>query len=164
MSEALTYAKVGELPAKAENGANDWISAIVLVRKVNNRTNYAIANNDGLGNPQVVADFGPAMIIKDVLEIHPYKMRGNVRIPSFASKEDIVEFLVGYGEDREKMEALMSDTFKNGNRKPDGRIESDRAKIKILVEKHSMESAADSEKELEKEEAKNARDNGEEDF
>lgn len=143
LSEALSYAKVPELPAKAAEGANDWLKAIVLVKKANNRTNYAVAINDGMGNPQVVADFGPAMVIREVMEVYPYVMRDTVPLPHFSSRADIIDYLVKNGEDREKMEALASDTFKNGNRKPDGRIESDRAKIKILLDKYAVKNNED---------------------
>lgn len=140
LSQALSYAKVDELPAKAEPGANDWLKAVVLVRKANNRENYAIASNDGMGNPQITTDFGAPMVIREVLSVHPYVFRTGINKPDFYSKDDVLEYLVQNGEDRNKMAALMSDTYANGRKKPEGKANADREKIKVLVDKHCLEN------------------------
>ena len=54
LSEALSFAKVAEMPAELEEGRTDWVKALVLVRKYNGRENYALAINEGGAMPSVV--------------------------------------------------------------------------------------------------------------
>ena len=139
LSEALTYARVPELPKKTEKGDNGWIKAIALVRKANNRTGYVIVNNDGIGNPMVSVDFGPAIVIKEIMEVYPYLMRVKESRPALLDDNDILVYLVRHGEDQDKVMALLSGTYKNGRKKPEERLLADRAKVQIMVDRYSVE-------------------------
>lgn len=135
MSNALSHARLTELPQQAEKGNNDWSKAIVLVRKANNRTNYAVAYNDGEGGATVVADFGPAFVIREILAIYPYARKDLLYRPVFKTKEDIVIYLTEHGCKRKEIEALMSEKYINQKPKSEERMEQDRKKIKALLER-----------------------------
>lgn len=138
LSEALSFAKVAEMPAELEEGRTDWVKALVLVRKYNGRENYALAINEGGAMPSVVKDFGSSCGIQSVLRIYPYAFLAEKYRPNLRNKDEIVTYLVGHGEDEEAMRQLLSSTTKAGKDKAEATKEKDKAKVKALVNKYAM--------------------------
>lgn len=138
LSEALTFSRVPELPEELSDKVESWTRAIALVKKINNRTNYAIAHNDGNGRPIIVKDFGPACAIKEVMHIYPYSFVTKQYQPNLKSKDDILDYLVTHGEDESAIQALLSKKTKNGRAKSDAKIAEDNAIIKSLVARYTI--------------------------
>lgn len=138
LSAALTYARVPELPEQLSEKHEAWTKAIVLIKKTNNRTNYAIAHNNGSGDPIVVKDFGPACAIKEVLSIYPFSFTTKQYQPNLRSKDDILEYLVNHGENRADIEALLSKKTRNNRAKSEAKIADDNKTIKALVTKYTI--------------------------
>lgn len=135
LSEALTYAKIFELPQKANERDGDWLKAVALVVKANNRRSYAIVNNDGTGNPRVSVDFGAPVAIREILEIYPYlKKAKNVDL-DFSTDELKLNFLSSAGVDCGPVKALLSDTYKNGRKKAKEKLDADRASVMSMIDR-----------------------------
>lgn len=138
LSEALTYARVPELPAELSDNIESWTKAIVLVRKASNLTNYAIARNDGSGNPVIIKDFGASFIVREIISIHPYSFISRQYQPNLRSKEDIQAYLINHGEDEATVKQLLSSKNKNGRAKSEAKAKEDNAAIKALVMKYTI--------------------------
>lgn len=138
LSDAMTHARVRELPQTIEIGNNNWAKAIVLVRKSNNKRNYAVAYNNGEGNPQIVADFGSAAVIREILEIRPYFMKAKLYTPTFRDKEEVVIYLVNHGEKESEIRKLISDVNPNKKPKSEKKLAEDKLRIKTLVNKYAI--------------------------
>lgn len=138
LSDALTYARVPELPEKLSEKHETWTKAIVLVKKVNNRTNYALAHNNGSGTPIVVKDFGASCAIREILEVYPYSFTTRQYQPDLRSKDDILLYLVNHGEKKEDIEALLSKKTRNNRAKSEAKIAEDNKTIKALVTQYTI--------------------------
>lgn len=138
LSEALSFARVPELPEDVSKTTGTWTKAIVLVKKANNRQNYAIAHNDGSGGARIVKDFGPTYKIVDVLGIFPYSFVSLQYQPNLKTKEDIVMYLVNHGEKEAEVRKLISDIHPNKKEKSAQRKMDDKAKLKALVMKYTI--------------------------
>lgn len=138
LSNALSYARVPELPQSVDQQEGVWTKAIILVKKYNNRQNYAVAHNDGNGNPLIVADFGPSCGIKEIVGIYPYSFVTKAYTPNLKTKDDIVAYLVNHGENEAEIRQLISDKHPNNRAKAEARKKEDNEKIKSLVAKYSL--------------------------
>ena len=73
LSEALTFAKVGELPKKFNPDLGlTWILAIALIKKKNLMNAYAIVEQRADGLIQYKKTFGRISPIDGLISIHPY--------------------------------------------------------------------------------------------
>lgn len=138
LSEALSYARIPELPADVSEAVGTWTKAIVLVKKTNNRLNYAVARNDGNGGVNIIKDFGAMCRVTEVLNIYPFSFISLQYQPNLKTKEDIINYLVSFGEDRDKIKKLLADTHPNKIDKSAKRKEEDNAAIKALVMKYTI--------------------------
>lgn len=133
LSDALSIARVPELPEELKNNENNWIKAIVLVRKCNLNVNYALAINDGYGNPVITNDFGsPAKIVR-VEKIYPYYFLTSGNIPDLRSKVEIIRYLSNYGYSEEEITQLLSTKNSDGKDKTDEEKKNDREQVKKFV-------------------------------
>lgn len=108
LNEVLAYTNCTELPKPLKK--NDiYVRAIALVRKMDNRESYCVVENDGQGGAVIKKTFGSMSVIADIEKIYPLSILSKSAIPDFRKKEDIIEFLVRCGEDREKITNLMSE-------------------------------------------------------
>ncbi|MBQ0073101.1 MAG: hypothetical protein KBT34_02780 [Prevotella sp.] len=126
LDEVLGYTKCTELP-KPLKKTDVFVRGIALVRKLNNRESYCIVVNDGTGKPLVKKTFGSISVIKEVLEIYPLSTLAASVVPDFRKKQDVIDFLVRCGENRENVEKM----FESG----DADV---KAKIKSLVYKYCI--------------------------
>lgn len=125
--EVLSYTKCTELPKPLKK--NDvFVRAIALVRKLNNHESYCIAVNDGTGKPVVKKTFGSISVIKEVKEIYPLSLLEASVVPDFRKKQDVIDFLVRCGENRENIEKML-----------DSGDADAKAKIKGLVYKYCVD-------------------------
>lgn len=72
LCEALSFARIEELPAEAAN--NTWGKAIALVTKATNRQSYVIVKNN-YGKCGVIKDFGAIATITSIDKVYPYEER-----------------------------------------------------------------------------------------
>ena len=133
MTDALAYVHLKELPNKWEDKTKIWIMAIVKVTKVNARSNYAIAINNGDGNPVITKDFGTSAMIARVDEIYPYKYLNTVSMPDLRNKQDIINYLGNYGYDVENVKYLLSTKNKGNEDKTEEQRKADRSTVKMWV-------------------------------
>ena len=133
LTDALSEARLPELPKEWENKSIHWASAIVRVRKNNLRINYALAENDGEDNPLVVKDFGSSAKIVEVLGIYPYNYLNDNYSPDLRNKNDIVSYLSVNGIDKEYVSQLLSTKKQDGSDKTDEEKKSDKAIEKKIV-------------------------------
>lgn len=83
LRQALECSGCLELPKSKNNDDNGfWIRAIVLVRKLNCTSNYALAERRGDGCIIYTRDFGDMSPIIGLLSIHPYLFLDERLIPS----------------------------------------------------------------------------------
>ncbi len=139
LADALSYAKVVELPAEYKaTSMKIWARAIVKVKKYNGRCNYALAINDGSGSPRVVKDFGEMVGIKTFEGIYPYEYVTDEKMPSLRNKKDIIAFLAMYGYEEEKIATLLGNTDAEGNAKTDEQKAEDKAIVKGYIEQIAL--------------------------
>lgn len=133
MTDALAYAHLKELPEKWEDKTKIWIMAIIKVTKVNARSNYAVAINEGDGRPTIIKDFGTSAMVARIDGIYPYKYLNTVSMPDLRSKQDIINYLGSFNYDVENVKYLLS-TKNNGNEdKTEEQRKADRETVKMWV-------------------------------
>lgn len=127
LDEVLSYTKCTELPKPLKK--NDvFVRAIALVRKLNNHESYCIVDNDGTGKPVVKKTFGSISVIKEVKEIYPLSLLEASVVPDFRKKQDVIDFLVCCGENRDTVERMFECADADA-----------KAKIKELVYKYCVD-------------------------
>lgn len=127
LDEVLSYTKCTELPKPLKK--NDvFVRAIALVRKLNNHESYCIVDNDGTGKPVVKKTFGSISVIKEVKEIYPLSLLEASVVPDFRKKQDVIDFLVCCGENRDTVERMFESADADA-----------KAKIKGLVYKYCVD-------------------------
>ena len=127
LDEVLSYTKCTELPKPLRK--NDvFVRAIALVRKLNNHESYCIVDNDGTGKPVVKKTFGSISVIKEVKEIYPLSLLEASVVPDFRKKQDVIDFLVCRGENRDIVERMFESADADT-----------KAKIKGLVYKYCVD-------------------------
>ena len=127
LDEVLSYTKCTELPKPLKK--NDvFVRAIALVRKLNNHESYCIVDNDGTGKPVVKKTFGSISVIKEVKEIYPLSLLEASVVPDFRKKQDVIDFLVCRGENRDIVERMFESADADA-----------KAKIKGLVYKYCVD-------------------------
>lgn len=82
LRQALECSGCLELPKSNNDGDGFWIRAIVLVRKRNCTSNYALAERRGDGCIIYTRDFGDMSPITGLLSVHPYLFLDERLIPS----------------------------------------------------------------------------------
>lgn len=94
LTSVLRYTRLRELPQE-DNGKNVWIMAIVLVRKSDGSTNYAVADKDADGKMRIMKDFGSVCSIFSIDDIYPFAYLGVEYMPVFKTqkKEERIEWL-----------------------------------------------------------------------
>lgn len=127
LNEVLSYTKCTELP-KPLKKTDIFVRAIALVRKLNNRESYCIVVNDGTGKPVVKKTFGSISVIKEVKEIYPLSLLEASVVPDFRKKQDVIDFLVRCGENRDTIELMFESADADA-----------KAKIKGLVYKYCVD-------------------------
>ena len=151
LSEALSFARIGKLPEEYKVGSTKiWTRAVVKVKKLNGRTNYALAMNDGNGSPRIVRDFGDMVAIKSVVAIYPYEFAPSDITPNLRNKKEIEQFLVFIGHPEEKVKQLLSNEDKDGNPKTDEQKAEDKSAVKRMVEQYVVKKAVSIAKSVDK--------------
>lgn len=126
---ALQKTGIRSLPkALTPNDSRVWITAIVLCRKGGFET-YALANNDGKGNPSITHDFGPCIVISEILSVHPIDCLDKRFTPDLRSDKAIITFLSKNGYD----EALITAMLDKSAHDTAEEAKADRAKVKGLI-------------------------------
>lgn len=140
LTEALSYAKLNCLPNEWEERGGVWTKAVVHVLKVNTTKNYAIAVNDGTGNPSIVKDFGSTSRIVLVDKIYPFYYLDSSYQPDLRNKADIINYLSNNGFQESDIKQLLSNKRKDGQEKTDDEKKSDREIVKKYVIKISVKN------------------------
>lgn len=133
LTEALSEARIPTLPNEWTNKNIHWARAIVKVRKINMKVNYAIAENDGEDKPIIVKDFGSSAKIVEILEIHPYAHLNDFYMPDLRNKQDITKYLTVNGVNEQYVLELLSTKKSDGSDKSDEEKKEDRSLIKKMV-------------------------------
>lgn len=142
LSEAMSYARVSKMPSEYKPGSQKiWTRAIVKVKKINNKLSYALAMNDGCNKPRIVKDFGDTGAIKAIEAIYPYEFAPSDIVPSLRNKKDIEQFLVRIGCNAQNVQYLLSNDDADGNPKSEEQKESDKQKVKSIIEKYVVEQS-----------------------
>lgn len=143
LSDALNWAKIGELPEKQDKRKSKkiWIAAIALVTKVDNSRNYAVVFNDGFGQPRIKKDFGKIALIKSIDELYPYDFLMEVDRPLLKNQLDIRNYVVSYGSDPKKIDYLLSENEADGTPKSEEKVKADLTKVRDYVDYHSIKNA-----------------------
>lgn len=133
--EALNEARCVVLPIVLDTNRKNaiWAQAIVKVTKCDMTENYALAINNGRDIPVIVKDFGSAAAIVSIDSIHPYSYFPINALPDLRKKSEILSFLVSYGYDRRKIEAILSPKDANGEEKTGEQKREDIATIKSMI-------------------------------
>lgn len=133
--QALSEARVTELPKPySKKSDRIWLKAIVHVIKCDNSRNYAIAVNDGTGNPIIVKDFGKTSKIVKVDGLYPFLAMGPSGIPNLQTQNEIIAFLSGFYKNSEReVEQMLSNANADGSEKTDEQKKADREEIKKRV-------------------------------
>lgn len=140
LTEAMADAHIREFPEELKDNGKIWVKAIVKVMKCNCRSNYALAVNDGTGNPDIVKDYGSVAKIVKILGIYPYYYLDNSAMPDLRNKQDIITYLFRSGIPKEPIERLLSIENEKGERKSDEQRKRDKEKVKILVYKSAIKN------------------------
>lgn len=135
--EALSYAGLNCLPQYWGETRDVWAQAIVLVTKANMTKNYAIAVNDGLGNPVVIQDFGDCSKIVRIDGIYPYCILDDSYKPNLKNKAEITAYLKSNGFPEEEVKKLLSNKKQNGEEKS----EEEKSRDKEVIKKYVIMSA-----------------------
>lgn len=141
LTDALMEARIAELPEEfvpGEDNGKTWVKAIVLVTKNNCSQNYAVAVNDGEGNPYVVKDFGSVASIVRVDKIYPFVYLAPHDIPDLRNKREIVAFLSQIGHPESETMQMLSRTHEDGTDKTKEEIDNDRAEVKRRIMRYSI--------------------------
>lgn len=133
LSEALSEARISELPKPIKNNNMIWIKAIVKVTKCTGTSNYAIGVNNGNGKPSIINDFGKTAKIVRIDGIYPYMYMDSKGIPDLRNKQEIIDYLAENGFTAKDTESLLSTKNELGENKTPEQIKSDREKIKFQV-------------------------------
>lgn len=139
LEQSLSVAKVTELPS-VYDGDKYWIFAIVLLQKVDMSKNYAVAENDGRGNPTIVKDFGHPAKIAKILEIRPFLIAGDEILPDLKNRAHIKNYLRSNGMDDAEVDNLFSKKRPNGEAKSDEEIKDDNEAIYENVLRFAIKS------------------------
>lgn len=132
LMDALSYSRVTQL-GKEWGGRRPWVKAIVKVEKCDNSRNYALAENDGTGKPNITRDFGNCARIVKVLAIYPTYILKDTDTPNLKNKSEIVRYLSSGGYDADETTALLADTDSEGNPKTQEKLAEDQALVKSRV-------------------------------
>lgn len=134
LTEALSYAKIPYEPTPLlPNERRIWTKAIVHVTKCDNSSNYAIAENAGNGEPNVIVDFGNSAKICRVNKIMPYMWMSTSDLPHFDTKEEVAEFLVNNGYSSELVNKLISTKGVDGLAKSKEEKLRDKEEIRKMI-------------------------------
>lgn len=137
LQECLEKTGLRELPKPLQEG-KVWIDGIALVTRINGIESYVLVQNDGEGNPNVVRDFGPCVMIKKIETIYPLNVLDKRSLPDLRSNKAMLDFLVRFGHDKEKAVALL-----NKDEKTEDEIAADRAAVKNSIFKIAIKLAKD---------------------
>lgn len=143
LTDALSEARLPELPKEWENKSIHWAMAIVKVRKNNMKVNYAIAENDGEDKPIIVKDFGSSAKIVEILEIRPYAHLNDLYIPDLRNKQDITKYLVANRVSEKYISNLLSTKKEDGSEKSEEEKKEDRSLIKKMVVRFAVINQVD---------------------
>lgn len=135
--ETLSLSRITQLN-KEWDGKRPWLKAIVKVVKCDNSKNYALADNDGKGNANVTRDFGNSARITKVEAIYPTYYLLDSQKPDLRNKTDIINYLVEYGYEKEKIEYLLGTKDANGEEKTDEQKKADKELIKAYVNEQAV--------------------------
>jgi hypothetical protein len=103
-----------------------WLKAIVLVKKINGITNYALADSDGGPDIYLKKDFGRPAAILEIAEIYPYEFFESRYLPKFYKDSDIINYLIK--NENIDVSLLLDDTGKT-----EYQIHADRARVKKMI-------------------------------
>jgi len=98
LNDALEYACFPS-PPDLNDESRIWIKAIVLIKKINNISNYGIAKRDEYGKIRIIKDFGPSVKIIGIEDLRPYCYLKPKYIGEFKNKTDIINYLVSNNPD-----------------------------------------------------------------
>lgn len=124
---ALEEAKCKDLPPELKDG-EIFVRALVRVLKSNNREAYCYAINDGTNNPVIKKSFGSVAQIVRIISIHPLSVLNRNYIPKFNEKNEVRMHLCRAGESNDYLSRLFNEN-----------TEENKAKIKALVIKYSIQ-------------------------
>lgn len=117
LSEALSFAGLKELPARYDDKDVDaggrkkiWISAIVLLKKIDSTMSYGIASRRGDGFIRVERDFGRMSQSVGIVSVHPFQYLDTLRFMSYRSEESSIKALTyAYGGEYEDYAAMSAE-------------------------------------------------------
>lgn len=133
--DALNWAKISLMPDKlSKRSKKIWIMAIVSVVKKDGSRNFAVAKNDGYGNPQMVKDFGNSAVVAYYKDIYPYDYVTEECTPVLRNQKDILTYIGSHGFKEEVIEALMSDKKSDGTAKTEEEKTADTNELKRMKE------------------------------
>lgn len=135
LQECLGKTGLRELPKPLQEG-KVWIDGIALVTRINGIESYVLVQNDGEGNPNVIRDFGPCVMINKIETIYPLNVVDKRFLPDLRSNKAMIDFMVRFGYDKEKAVSLLD---KDG--KTDDEIAADRATVKNSIFKIAIKLA-----------------------
>lgn len=138
LTEAMSEARVPELPKEWTEKERIWVQALVRVQKVNTKINWALAYNDGSGNPCVYKDYGSTAKIAKILSINPFSYLQEKYQPDLRNKNDITTYLVNNGYNERDIRYLLGTKKKDGSDKTEEEKKRDREMIKKLVVRESV--------------------------
>lgn len=142
--DVLNEYHIAELPEELNaelEGKAVWLSAVVKVRKCNGKVNYAMAVNDGYGNPRVIRDYGSPAAIVGIESIYPVKTLDRSNFPSTKDKNKCITYLASNGIDKDLLESLYSDINPDGSVKSKKSIDAGMAKIKEMLDYNVINDA-----------------------
>lgn len=133
--DALNWAKISLMPDKlSKRSKKIWITAIVSVVKKDGSMNFAVAKNDGYGNPRLMKDFGNSAVIAYYKEIYPFDYVTEDCTPVLRNQGDILTYLSAHGFKEDVIQALMSDKKSDGKAKTDEEKTADTNELKRMKE------------------------------
>ena len=135
LTQALSEARVTALPKPySKKSDRIWLKAIVHVIKCDNSRNFAIAVNDGAGNPVIIKDFGKTSRIVKIDGLYPFLAMSPAGIPNLQTQNEIISYLSGFYKNSEyELENLLSDTNTDGSPKTEEQKKNDREEVKKKV-------------------------------
>lgn len=136
LGECLSKTGLRDLPKALAEGENKiWINAIVLVNK-GGIEEYCLANNDGLGKPSIIQDFGVCRAISRIISIHPIECVSGKYMPDLRSNKAIITFLGKNGHNENAIANLLD---KDG--KTDAQIEADKSIVRTYINQAAIKIA-----------------------
>lgn len=112
LKDALTHLVMEELPKQYKEASGEqWIKAVVLVKKLDLTQSYAIAERNADGRISYKKDFGTISPISGLISVYPYELVNKDRFFDFSAeleskKETLVTEL---GEDMAEIVAGMTE-------------------------------------------------------